>query len=353
MGAHRQRYLQDPGWFGRERGERDLKDIAYFSMEFGLGEALPIYSGGLGILARDLGVPVVGIGLLYQQGYIRKISGLDGRQGEAFPYNDPMALPITPAQIREGGWLRIRLELPGRAIFLRVWHARVGKVTLYLLDSNDLLNSPPDCSATVHLYPAKERVRLRQEIFLGIRGWRMLEKPGLYVEICHLKEGHAAFAVLARNFSFMRQSGHPFPVGLRITGADNVFTPPIGRSKPRSTGFPTNSFAHMRRILRIWYVCRWTICSPWDAKEASNRDEPFNMAFLAMRGSGTDNGVSLLHGAVSRSIFQSLFPNWPLAAGEEGARGICLDGPHQLGGPACGDGTHAGNHPVRVCVWSI
>lgn len=225
MGAHRQRYLQDPGWFGRERGERDLKDIAYFSMEFGLGEALPIYSGGLGILARDLGVPVVGIGLLYQQGYIRKISGLDGRQGEAFPYNDPMALPITPAQIREGGWLRIRLELPGRAIFLRVWHARVGKVTLYLLDSNDLRNSPPDCSATVHLYPAKERVRLRQEIFLGIRGWRMLEKPGLYVEICHLKEGHAAFAVLARNFSFMRQSGHPFPVGLRVTGADNVFTP--------------------------------------------------------------------------------------------------------------------------------
>ena len=138
-----------------------LKTVAYFSMEFGLGEALPVYSGGLGILAgdylktaSDLGVPVVGVGLLYQQGYFRQILDPDGRQQEVFPYNDPTSLPVTPVQNREGGWLRIRLELPGRPILVRVWQAQVGRATLYLLDSNDLLNSPADRGATALLYPS-------------------------------------------------------------------------------------------------------------------------------------------------------------------------------------------------------
>lgn len=142
--AQRQRYLQDPGWFGREHKDRAPTRVAYFSMEFGLGEALPIYSGGLGILAgdfmktaSDLGVPVVGVGLLYQQGYFRQTLDVDGRQSEAFPYNDPMMLPITPAQDRDGGWLRVRLALPGRSIIIRVWQVDVGKARLYLLDSND------------------------------------------------------------------------------------------------------------------------------------------------------------------------------------------------------------------------
>ncbi|MDP1768908.1 MAG: alpha-glucan family phosphorylase [Nitrospirota bacterium] len=315
--AQRQRYLQDPGWFGRERGARGPKGIAYFSMEFGLGEALPIYSGGLGILAgdflktaSDLGVPVVGIGLLYQQGYFRQILDPDGRQGEAFPYNDPMTLPITPTPDREGGWLRIRLELPGRAILLRVWQARVGKVTLYLLDSNDLLNSPPDRGATAHLYPSDERMRLTQEIILGIGGWRVLEELGLDVEICHLNEGHAAFAVLARSLSFMRRTGHPFPVALRATRAGNVFTThtPVEAAFDRFSHELIRPYAaHLADLVQV----------PMDdllalgRKDPRDRNEPFNMAFLAMRGSGSVNGVSRLHGAVSRGIFQSLFPGWP------------------------------------------
>ena len=229
--ADRQRYQQDPGWFGREWGNHGPNGIAYFSMEFGLGEALPIYSGGLGILAgdflkaaSDLGIPVTGIGLLYQQGYFRQVLDPEGRQGEAFPYNDPMMLPITPALNRDGGWLRVHLELPGRPMILRVWQARVGKVMLYLLDSNDPLNYPPDRGATAHLYPSDARSRLTQEIILGIGGWRVLEKLGIPVEICHLNEGHAGFAVVARAFSFMRQTGHPFSVALRATRAGNVFT---------------------------------------------------------------------------------------------------------------------------------
>lgn len=315
--TQRDLYLRDPGWFGRERGARGPKGIAYFSMEFGLGEALPIYSGGLGILAgdflktaSDLGVPVVGIGLLYQQGYFRQILGPDGRQGEAFPYNDPLTLPIIPTTNREGDWLRIRLELPGRAILLRVWQARVGKVTLYLLDSNDLLNSPPDRGATAHLYPTDEKVRLTQEIILGIGGWRIVEELGLDVEICHLNEGHAAFAVLGRALNFMRHTGHPFTVALRATRAGNVFT----THTPVEAGFDRFSPELIRP-----YAAAFADLShvPLDdllalgRKEASNRDEPFNMAFLAMRGSGTVNGVSWLHGAVSRGIFQPLFPTRP------------------------------------------
>ena len=183
--AERQRYLQDPGWYGRQRAD-GLKTVAYFSMEFGLGEALPVYSGGLGILAgdylktaSDLGVPVVGVGLLYQQGYFRQILDPDGRQQEVFPYNDPTSLPVTPVPNREGGWLRIRLELPGRPILVRVWQAQVGRTTLYLLDSNDLLNSPADRGATALLYPSGIRPRLTQEIILGIAGWQVLEELGL------------------------------------------------------------------------------------------------------------------------------------------------------------------------------
>ncbi|MEX5214958.1 MAG: hypothetical protein NW703_12420 [Nitrospiraceae bacterium] len=135
-----------------------------------------------------------------------------------------MSLPIVPALNRDGGWLRIPLELPGRLLLIRVWQARVGKVSLYLLDSNDPLNSPPDRGTTAHLYPADARARLIQEIILGIGGWRALEALELNVEICHLNEGHAAFAVLARAASFMRRERQPFAVALRATRAGNVFT---------------------------------------------------------------------------------------------------------------------------------
>jgi glycogen phosphorylase len=315
--AERQRYLQDPGWYGRERGASGLKTVAYFSMEFGLGEALPVYSGGLGILAgdylktaSDLGVPVVGIGLLYQQGYFRQILDPDGRQQEVFPYNDPTSLPVTPVQNREGGWLRIRLELPGRAILVRVWQALVGRAKLYLLDSNDQLNSPVDRGATALLYPSGVRPRLTQEILLGVGGWRVLEELGLDVEICHLNEGHAAFAVLARALGFMRRTGLPFSVALWATRAGNVFTThtpveaafdryPLELIRPYATYLAELTHVPIHDLLAL------------GRRDLNNGDEPFNMAFLAMRGCGVVNGVSKLHGTVSRHIFQPLYSNWP------------------------------------------
>jgi glycogen phosphorylase len=315
--AERQRYLQDPGWYGRERGASGLKTVAYFSMEFGLGEALPIYSGGLGILAgdylktaSDLGVPVVGVGLLYQQGYFRQILDPNGRQQEVFPYNDPTSLPVTPVQNREGGWLRIRLELPGRSILVRVWQAQVGRAKLYLLDSNDQLNSPADRGATALLYPSGVRPRLTQEILLGVGGWRVLEELGFDVEICHLNEGHAAFAVLARALGFMRRTGLPFSVALWATRAGNVFT----THTPVEAAFDRYPLELIRPYAT--YLAELTRVPIHDLlalgrRDLNNGDEPFNMAFLAMRGCGVVNGVSKLHGTVSRRIFQPLYSNWP------------------------------------------
>lgn len=157
----RQDYLGTPGWFASAHGPAALSGVAYFSMEFGLGEGLPLYAGGLGILAgdflktaSDLGLPVIGIGLLYQEGYFRQIIDASGAQQEAYPFNDPGSMPIRPANGPDGAWLHICLDLPGRTVQLRVWQALVGRVTLYLLDANDPLNSPVDRGITGKLYDA-------------------------------------------------------------------------------------------------------------------------------------------------------------------------------------------------------
>jgi starch phosphorylase len=315
--TERQRYLQDSGWYGQQAGAATLKSVAYFSMEFGLGEALPVYSGGLGILAgdhlktaSDLGVPMVGVGLLYQQGYFRQVLDPDGRQQEAFPYNDPTSLPVTPVQNREGGWLRIRLELPGRSILVRVWQALVGKVTLYLLDSNDLLNSPADRGATALLYPSSAKARLTQEIILGLAGWRVLEELGLEVDVCHLNEGHAAFAVLARAHSYVRRTGQPFHVALWATRAGNTFTThtPVEAAFDR---FPPELIRpYVSYLAELMQVSIRELLA-LGRKDPDDDDEPFNMAYLALRGCSVVNGVSRLHETVSREIFQPLFPHWP------------------------------------------
>ena len=315
----RQKYLNEPAWFGRTYTASDVKGIAYFSMEFGLSEALPIYSGGLGILAgdhlkaaSDLGVPIVGIGLLYQQGYFRQILNADAWQLEAFPYNDPINLPITPVTDPDGGWLRIKLDLPGRALLIRVWQARVGKVMLYLLDSNDPLNSPRDRGVTANLYPAGQEQRLMQEIVLGVGGWRVVEELGLEIDVCHLNEGHAAFVILARATSFMAKTGHGFPVALLATRAGNVFTThtPVEAAFDR---FDPNLIRPYAQFLSTMIKVPMDQLFALGRRDPTNNQEPFGMAYLAMRGSGSVNGVSRLHGHVSREIFQPLFPAWPTA----------------------------------------
>lgn len=313
----REAYLKEPGWFGRTYPAQPLKAIAYFSMEFGLTEALPIYSGGLGILAgdylkaaSDLGVPVFGIGLLYQQGYFRQIMSADHRQLEAFPFNDPTDLPVTPVQDRDGAWLRIRLELPGRTLLLRVWQAQVGKVRLYLLDSNDPLNSPWDRTITATLYPPEQERRFLQEVAVGVGGWLMLEALGIDVDVCHLNEGHVAFATLARARRFMVSAHCPLDVALCATRAGNVFTThtPSGAAFHR---FDPALIEHFARPVVDMLGTSMQSLLGLGRNDPDDPDEPFNMTYLALRTSGSVNGVSQLHGNVSRRIFEPLYPDWP------------------------------------------
>jgi starch phosphorylase len=317
----REKRLDVPLWFGQAHPGSPVTCVAYFSMEFGLSEALPIYSGGLGNVAgdqlkaaNDLGVPVVGVGLLYQQGYFRQYIDDDGNQTALYPYNDPGQLPVTPVRDAEGEWFRLPVNLPGGKLWLRAWQARVGRVTLFLLDSNDPANSPAFRGVTSELYGDGPELRLRQELILGIGGWRLLKGLGIDPEVCHLNEGHAAFAVLERARDFMADSGQPFAVALEVTRAGNLFT----THTPVPAGFDRFSPTQMERYLKF-YAERLLGIGMNDLmalgrKNPADSSEPFNMAYLAIRGSGAVNGVSRLHGEVSRGIFQDLFPRWPQIA---------------------------------------
>jgi len=190
----RRQVAELPAWFQQNYPQASLSCVAYFSMEFMLAEALPIYSGGLGNVAgdqlkaaSDLGVPVIGVGLLYQQGYFRQVIDKDGAQQALFPYNDPGQLPIVPLREPNGEWLRIEIALPGYTLWLRAWEVWVGRAKLYLLDSNDAANFPAHRGITSELYGGGAELRLKQELALGIGGWRLLEALGIKPEVCHLR----------------------------------------------------------------------------------------------------------------------------------------------------------------------
>src|SRR6266852_1320850 len=184
--SRRRQYLESAAWFQQAHQQSPLTRVAYFSMEFALSEALPIYSGGLGNVAgdqlkaaSDLGVPVIGVGLLYQQGYFRQVIDRQGAQQALFPYNDPGQLPIAPLREPNGEWLRLEIELPGYSVWLRAWQVQVGRVKLYLLDSNDAANFPAHRGITSELYGGGSELRLKQELVLGIGGWRLLRALGI------------------------------------------------------------------------------------------------------------------------------------------------------------------------------
>jgi starch phosphorylase len=319
-------------WFQEQHAGAPLTAVAYFSMEFMLSEALPIYSGGLGNVAgdqlkaaSDLGVPVAGVGLLYQQGYFRQMIDAHGVQHALYPFNDPGQLPITPVRDEHGEWLRLPVNLPGFRIWIRTWQAQVGRRRLYLLDSNDPANLPEYRGITSELYGGGPELRLMQEIVLGICGWRLLRALGQHPEVCHLNEGHAAFAVLERAHSYMLDSGEPFAVALAVTRAGNVFT----THTPVEAGFDRFAPELVEKYLRFYAERELRISMEellaLGRRNPGDRSEPFNMAYLALRGSGAANGVSRLHGEVSRRIFQPLFPRWP---SEEVPVGYVTNGVH-------------------------
>jgi starch phosphorylase len=313
----RREWRSNPTWFQNTYPQSALGNVAYFSMEFGLSESLPLYSGGLGILAgdmlktaSDLDVPMTGIGLLWQQGYFRQSLNERGGQQEFFPYNDPAQLPVQPVYDEQGTRLRVEIPFPGRTVILRVWQVQVGRVRLYLLDSNDPLNTPADRGITAELYGGGSEMRLEQEICLGIGGWSLLCRLGLHHGVCHLNEGHAAFAVLARAWSHMRDHGSNFNCALNATRAGNVFT----THTPVAVGFDRFAPALLERYMEC---AQQGLGIPVRTILALGRENPdddgelFKVAYLAIRGSILVNGVSRLHGGVSRRLFQPLFRNWP------------------------------------------
>jgi starch phosphorylase len=314
--AEHKEALAAPGWF-QQAHSREPFSIAYFSMEYGLSEALPIYSGGLGILAgdylktaSDLGVPVTGVGLLYQQGYFRQVIDSQGEQTESYPYNDPTQLPIMPVRDRNGDWLRVKIDFPGRVLTLRCWEVIIGRVKLYLLDSNDSVNEPSDRSITSELYGGGPELRLQQEIVLGIGGWRLLDALGIHPEVCHLNEGHAALAVIERARTFMKNNHQPFEVALMATRPGNIFT----THTPVEAGFDLFSRELISRYLDNYAEqmgLELERLMGFGRQDPNNFEEPLNMAFLATRGAGTISAVSRLHNEVSRRIFQLLYPRWP------------------------------------------
>lgn len=310
-------YLQEKTWF-QKAGNGDTKmKIAYFSMEFGLHESLPIYSGGLGILAgdhlksaSDLGLPLVGVGLLYRQGYFRQYLNNEGWQQEYYPENDFYNLPLILERDENGAPHVFELEFGPRKFKVHIWRVQVGRVPLYLLDTNLEENSPEDRLITAQLYFGDKEMRMIQEILLGIGGIRALRTLGIIPNVCHMNEGHAAFLALERIRQLMQKRGIRFNEAREIVTAGNVFTThtpveagidhfaPELLDKFFSGYFPSLGISHDEFIAL-------------GRQNPKNRQESFCMAVLALKLAGHANGVSQLHGEVSRRMWKNLWPELP------------------------------------------
>jgi len=341
--------LSAPTWFQQKHPKNPLSTIAYFSMEYMLNEALPIYAGGLGNVAgdqlksaSDLGVPVVAIGLLYSQGYFRQEIDKYGTQNALFPYNDPGQLPITPLRLPNGEWLRLKISLPGHPIWLRAWQVQVGRLKLYLLDSNDAANLPIHRAITDELYGGGTEIRMKQEIILGIGGYRLLKALDITPEVCHMNEGHAAFMVLERANDFMKTNGTSFEEALAVTRAGNIFTTHTAVAAGFDHFSPSLMEQFLGRYAKEELAIDFNGLMALGRADANNQSQHFNMAYLAIRGSGAVNGVSRLHGEVSRSLFNNLFPRWPV---EEVPVGHVTNGVHM----PCWDSKYADEIWTESC----
>lgn len=291
--------------------------VAYFSMEFGLTECLPIYSGGLGVLSgdhlkssSDLGIPLVGVGLLYQQGYFRQYLNADGWQQERYPDNDFYNMPMQPVKDANGEPICISVEFPGRLVFAQIWKVQVGRVPLYLLDTNINANRMEDQNITDQLYGGDTEMRLKQEIVLGIGGIRALEAMGISPTVCHMNEGHSAFMAFERTRMLMKRFNCDYWHAAEATGAGNLFTThtpvPAGFDMfpPDLLGRYFNNYINELGITfdEFMNLGRY---------HANNTGEKFNMAIMALHHAHHVNAVSKLHGKVTRRMVQVGFPQFP------------------------------------------
>ncbi|MBN9503920.1 MAG: hypothetical protein BGO01_11770 [Armatimonadetes bacterium 55-13] len=311
-------YLGAETWFQKNYPDQaGSAKFAYFCAEFGISEGLPIYSGGLGVLAgdhlkaaSDLGLPLVGVGLLYARGYFRQRLTPDGWQQEHYPQYDFYEMPLTLMRNEQNDPIRIEVEFPDRTVTCQIWRADVGRIQLYLLDSNVLENEPTDQGITDTLYGGDEEMRIRQEMILGIGGLRALRAVGIEPTVCHMNEGHAAFLSIERIRQFMGERQCDFRTARQVVVNGNVFTThtpvPAGfdlftkdllqrymGKLVQETGLDFESFLTLGRI------------------DPENQGEAFNMAILAMETANHVNGVSKLHAKVTRSMFHQRWPEYP------------------------------------------
>lgn len=323
-------YLKEGAWFRKNRlkqtasasannGSSPLKDCyAYFSAEFGLASCLPIYSGGLGVLAgdhlksaSDLGLPLAGVGLLYQEGYFAQYLNADGWQQERYPINDFYNMPLHLERNPDGSELRIEVEYPGRTVYARVWRVQVGVVPLYLMDTNIPPNSEYDQNITDQLYGGDIDLRIHQEIMLGIGGVRMLRALGLNPTAYHMNEGHSAFLTLERIRRMIQEDGLTYDEAKQVAQASQIFT----THTPVPAGIdlfpPDKVMYYLGRYAEVFGLVREQFLS-LGRENSGDLEAPFSMAILAIKMASFVNGVSLLHSEVSREMFKPLWAKLPL-----------------------------------------
>ncbi|MBI1333997.1 MAG: alpha-glucan family phosphorylase [Armatimonadetes bacterium] len=311
-------YLDQETWFQREFPDQEGKaQIAYFCFEFGITEGLPIYSGGLGVLAgdhlktaSDLGLPLVGLGLLYNRGYFRQQLTHDGWQQEIYPQYDFYQMPLQLMRDTNGDPIRVPIEFPDRVVTLQIWRADVGRIPLYLLDSNVLENAPNDQSITDSLYSGDEEMRIRQEIILGIGGMKALAALGISPTVCHMNEGHASFLAIERIRQYIERENCDFRVARAATVHGNVFT----THTPVPAGFdlfPPQLLEKYLSNMAEKVKLKFDDFIKLGRFEPENTGEAFNMAIFAMETANHVNGVAKLHGEVSRSMFARRWEEYP------------------------------------------
>ena len=310
-------HLAEEGWYQSTHAEKKDLLVAYFSAEFGIHESLPVYSGGLGILAGDhlksaseLGLPLIGMGLLYRNGYFQQNLSADGWQQESYPELDFYNLPVEPMRYTDGSPVHVRVDLPENAVFVKVWKVKVGRIALYLLDTNLQENAPADREITARLYGGGTEMRIKQEIVLGIGGVRALEALNISPSVFHMNEGHSAFLALERTRMLLENSSMTFDEARQQVMATNVFT----THTPVPAGidmFPPE--------LMLKYFKNYIPSLKLDdegflalgRENVSDRKQGFSMAVCALRLADHYNGVSKLHGEVSREMWHNLWPGVP------------------------------------------
>jgi starch phosphorylase len=312
-------YMTSPTWFQETYPSANDFRVAYFSAEFGIHESLPIYSGGLGVLAgdhlkaaSDLGLPLVGVSLMYREGYFRQYLNVDGWQQESYPENDFFNLPLVPETRSDGSPLYISIPFPGREVWCRVWRIQVGRVPLYLLDTNITKNSPEDRQITGRLYGGDNDMRIRQEMILGIGGIRALRTLGKMPTVCHMNEGHSAFCGLERIRLLMEEKNLSFAAAREAVTAGTCFTThtpvPAGNDV-----FPTGLVDHFFSAYLPQLKIDRSEFLGLGRQNPRDENEGFGMTVLAIRLANTTNGVSKLHGRVTRKMWRNLWPELPEA----------------------------------------